>query len=294
MPRPPLHRPHAQHEQTIKVNSNPDKTCIVTGATGGIGSAIVDSLVRRDTPHITLAVRNTEAGLRLAERYASASTIFSVRHLDLASFDSTKQFAEGITAEGLSVDKLINNAGMLARRLTVTADGYEATMQVNFLAPVLLTNLLLPSLTNGSSVLFTSSFMRRVAYIEPDWMGLSIHHFNRFVVYAWSKLMLTQIAREMASAMACRGIRLNCTDPGIVNTEILRLGNSFVDSLADHLLRPVIRTPQQAAEATTKALDSQIYSQIFTRRGYSAIAFRDPQHISEKAVADMMQKVNTL
>lgn len=274
------------------MNSYSNRTIIVTGATGGIGSAIVDSLVCRKAPHITLAVRDTEAGFKLAERYTSANTTFSVRHLDLTLFSSVKKFADGIAAGELPVGALINNAGMLARRLTVTTDGYEATMQVNFLAPVLLTTLLLPAMANNSCVLFTSSFMRRVGYIEPDWMGLSLHHFNRFVVYAWSKLMLTQMAREMAPSMACRGIRLNCTDPGIVNTEILRLGNSFIDSLADHLLRPTIRTPQQAAEATLKALDSPLYGQIFTRHGYSAIAFRDPKHISEKAVADMMRKLN--
>lgn len=264
-------------------------TYIVTGATGGIGSAIVESLVARQVPRIVLAVRNEEAGAELARTYAQSATEVTVARLDLASFSSVREFAARMSADGIGVKALINNAGMLARHKTVTADGYEATMQVNFLAPVLLTHLLLPRMTHDSSVIFTTSFMRRVGYIEPAWKDMSLYHYNRFAVYSWSKLMLAQVARVMAPKLAVSGIRVNCTDPGIVNTEILRLGNSFVDSMADHLLRPAIRTPRQAAEATMHALDSRLFGQVFTRHGHKAIAMRDNAGVSEKAVADMLR-----
>lgn len=258
---------------------------IVTGATGGIGSAITDALVARQVPRIILAVRNTEAGLRLAGRYSGVSTRIEVAECDLAVFQSVRNFARYIKENGIPVCALINNAGMLARQKTVTTDGYEATMQVNFLAPALLANLLETDMTAGSSIIFTTSFMRRVGYIEPDWLGLSIHHFNRFIVYSWSKLMLAQYAREIAPELARKGIRVNCTDPGIVDTEILRLGWRPVDWLADRVLRPAISTPAYAAGATVAALDSPLTGQIFTPTSHSPIAMRDHRRIAAAAVS---------
>ncbi len=261
---------------------------IVTGATGGIGSAIVEALVARQAARVILAVRNLQSGIRLAERYAGAVTRVEVAECDLSSFRSVREFAGYIKENHIPVAALINNAGMLARQKAVTVDGYEATMQVNFLSPALLSHLLVSEMTAGSSIIFTTSFMRRIGYIEPDWQGLSIHHFNRFVVYSWSKLMLAQYAREIAPELSREGIRVNCTDPGIVNTEILRLGCAPVDWLADRVLRPFISTPAYAARATMAALDSPLTGQVFTPSSHSPIAMRDYRRISANAVAAIL------
>lgn len=65
-----------------------------------------------------------------------------VKQLDLASFASVIQFAEDINTTEQKVDVLLNNAG-IGLSGTVTKDGFNETMQVNYLATVLLTILLM-------------------------------------------------------------------------------------------------------------------------------------------------------
>lgn len=271
-----------------------DGLCVVTGATGGIGSAIVDGLVESGAKHIVLAVRNVDAGMKLAANYTGIDCEIIVMRCDLSDFAQLHSFA----GEVLKLDKpiwaLINNAGMLASRKCITVDGYEATMQINWLAPLYLTRLLTPAMGSGGRILFTTSFMRRVCRVNWCWQSLSVERFNRFRVYSWSKLMLAQVAREIAVALRPKGIMVNCTDPGIVDTKILRLGNRVVDTLADFLLRPLIRTPRQGAEATFRALASDSTGQVFTRHGNKPIAVRDSRHLSVTAAETAINKAEDL
>ncbi|WP_289712533.1 SDR family NAD(P)-dependent oxidoreductase [uncultured Muribaculum sp.] len=264
---------------------------IVTGATGGIGRAIVDGLAERGVKNIVLGVRNLNAGEKIARMYGGT---VAVELLDLASFASVCSFASRILASEIPVRALINNAGVLASRKDITVDGYETTMQVNWLSPVLLSYLLMPRIEKGGSILFTTSFMRRVCRVTSHWHKLSTGKFNRFKVYAWSKLMLAQTARYMSAELRRNGIFINCTDPGIVDTEILRLGYRVVDGLADCILRPVISTPRQGAECTFRALEASDSGCVFTRRGCRPIAMRDSRHVSFSAVKSVINKAKIL
>ncbi|WP_324605459.1 SDR family NAD(P)-dependent oxidoreductase, partial [Streptomyces sp. NRRL S-15] len=77
---------------------------------------------------------------------------------DFARLDDVRALASQLAARCPRIDVLANNAGAILGERTVTADGFEESFQVNYLAPFLLTNLLIGNLlAGGASVIQTSS-----------------------------------------------------------------------------------------------------------------------------------------
>src|SRR3954465_12571922 len=128
--------------------------CAVTGARRGIGKPTADPLAARGATVVTLG------------RDPSRNTIAC----DLASFASIRAAAAEITARWPRIDLLVNNAGVQHLHRTVSADGIEATLAVNHLAPFLLTRLLLPALEAAAParVLTVSSSLARWGRIDFD------------------------------------------------------------------------------------------------------------------------------
>jgi NAD(P)-dependent dehydrogenase (short-subunit alcohol dehydrogenase family) len=74
-----------------------------------------------------------------------------VGHLaDLSSLEAVRRLADEVAASDGRLDALVNNAGVGLHERQVTEDGYEFTFAVNYLAPFLLTNLLLPVLRTSA------------------------------------------------------------------------------------------------------------------------------------------------
>ncbi|KAH9249574.1 hypothetical protein BASA81_012747 [Batrachochytrium salamandrivorans] len=78
--------------------------------------------------------------------------------VDFASLETVRQFATKMTGE--KIDILVNNAGMMNENVEKTVDGNELVYQVNHLAPLLLTRLLIPNLAPKSRVVFVGSGMQ--------------------------------------------------------------------------------------------------------------------------------------
>lgn len=94
---------------------------------------------------LILACRNLQAGNALKEEFGGKNVY--VIELDLAKLSSVRKFAEDYTRQFDQLDILINNAGVASTGpFKKTEDGLEIHMQVNALAPFLLTQLLLPAL----------------------------------------------------------------------------------------------------------------------------------------------------
>ncbi|WP_405927683.1 SDR family NAD(P)-dependent oxidoreductase [Streptomyces griseus] len=101
------------------------KTAVVTGANSGTGKEAARRLAGAGA-HVVMAVRTPAKGERaraevLAEHPAAR---IEVRRVDLAELASVQAFADGLIADGVPVDLLLNNAGVMAppTRMT-TADG---------------------------------------------------------------------------------------------------------------------------------------------------------------------------
>lgn len=268
------------------------KTYIVTGATGGIGKAITEGLTARGAGRVILACRNLAKARKVIGSLDPGSTVLEAKELDLESFESVRKFAAEIIAEGVSIDGLFNNAGTMPGEMRLTADGYESATQTNFLSTALLTRLLLPAMNEGCAILFTTSMTRRISRLRADWKERAVNHHHRFTTYGRSKLMLTHFALDLSKELAPRDIRVNCSDPGIVDSAIITMGNSAVDYLCDKFFRPVISTPCEGASPALRAMTDNVSGHIFTLKkqfpipaGYAA----DPLHgIATRAVEALL------
>lgn len=260
---------------------------IVTGATGGIGREICRKLVSEGVECLMLACRNTTKASRLADElrseFADSSTEILTGCVDLASLASVREFAASLA--GNTVDALINNAGIMPGDVTITEDGIETATQTNAVAPVLLTELLLPLLQEGSCVVMTVSVTRKIVRLRPDWIehAASYHGFmRRFKTYGRSKLVLTHYALDLSKRVAERGIRVNCADPGVVDSGMISMGNPVVDPLADIFFRPVITSASSGAMAALSGVSSTESGMIFTHNGkctpIPASYLADPLH----------------
>ncbi|PVF95987.1 NAD(P)-binding protein [Serendipita vermifera] len=130
------------------------RTVIVTGADIGIGLDTIISLHRRKAKRVILAARDLKRGEQakmwiesssLKEMISDFYRYIDVWELDLNSFDSVKRFANRCLSELDRLDLLLN-AAVATRQFSMTADGYESTVQTNVLSTFLLSTLLMPLL----------------------------------------------------------------------------------------------------------------------------------------------------
>jgi len=197
---------------------------------------------------VLLASRSRERGEAarawIAELVPGAST--EVLVADLASQDGVRSLAEQTLAAADRLDVLINNAGVFTRDFQATPDGLETQFAVNHLAPFLLVHLLRDQLVESAParVITVSSEAHKRGRIDfEDLQGKN--RYNGLKAYAQSKLANLLFSRELARRLGGTGVTANALHPGVVATNLL-----FESFRPLKLLRPLLRTPEQAARST--------------------------------------------
>lgn len=244
---------------------------IVTGAGGSIGYAIAEELARQGK-WVVMACRNLQKDTPLRDRL---NTLYkgrvSIMQLDLASLDNIAAFARRIHDDGITVQALINNAGVMCKHFTLTRDGYETTIGVNFVGTYLLTKLLIPAMAQGGNIVFTTSMTRHIGTVDKHFYDAMPARYARFKYYSRSKLAVTLLTAHMATLLDGQGIHVNATDPGVVNSNMIHM-DAWFDPLADRFFRPFISTPAQGAiGAVAAATATDVTQSIFKRRKHSPI-----------------------
>lgn len=200
------------------------KTCVVTGASSGIGRAAAVTLARLGAA-VVLVCRDRERGQAALSQVRSASPGTPAPELELADLSSQQQVrdvAERLSARG-RIDVLINNAGLILGERRVTADGLEYTFAVNHLAPFLLTTMLLGTLQASAParVITVSSAAHTRARLDFDDLQLE-HGYNAWRAYSNGKLANILFTRELARRLQGTGVTANCLHPGVIRS---RFGN---------------------------------------------------------------------
>lgn len=195
-----------------------DRTCLVTGATSGIGRETALDLVRSGG-RVLIVARDRERGEAVRSELAGAAAPTGSVELfvaDLASQRDVRDLAARVRLGHERLDVLVHNAGAVNRVRRVTADGIESTLAVNHLAPFLLTELLAPVLqaTPGARVVTVSSYMHtRVKQIPWEDMQ-SQHAYSAARTYNLTKLMNILFTYELARRCAGTTITANALHPG--------------------------------------------------------------------------------
>lgn len=254
------------------------RTWLVTGANVGLGLAVAEQLSARGA-RVLMAGRTLDQGAR--QRVAAAGGSAELVQLDLARLDSVRAFCEGLAARGETLDGCVLNAGVVARASRRTGDGLEEMFQVNYLANVLLSRLLLeggvlPRRTEAprARLVLVSSEAHRSA-LAPDLATLG--RFEPYGVrgalrhYGAGKLLLTAFGLELARREPLLAVHSLC--PGAVNTRIAREAPAWSQPLIALVFRLLFRSPEQAAEpavflAASRAIEGQsgLYLHLMQRK----------------------------
>jgi NAD(P)-dependent dehydrogenase (short-subunit alcohol dehydrogenase family) len=224
------------------------KTCIVTGASSGIGKETAVALAEAGA-HVAVVCRTREKGERtVAEiRRRSRSPAVSLFVGDLASLRTVRALAAEIDDALPRVDVLVNNAGLTLRERVVTEEGLETTFAVNHLAHFLLTRLLEPKLVASapSRVVNVASDAHRWGALRfDDLMGTRA--YDGWRAYAQSKLANIVFTYELARRLAGTGVTANCLHPGLVATGFANAGPTTIRILS-RVARPFLRSPSKGA-----------------------------------------------
>ena len=210
------------------------KTVIITGGNTGIGKETAIDLAKRNA-RVILACRSQEKGKKaeVDVRRESGNSNVYFRKLDLASFDSVRQFAKEVLSEESRIDILINNAGVMYCSFQKTVDGFETQFAVNHLGHFLLTHLLLDKIKQapeGRIIVVSSIGHTLTAKLDLDTIN-SEAHYSPYDAYHKSKLANVLFTKALAKRLAGSNITVNSLHPGAVATDLQRHSTAVIVSV---------------------------------------------------------------
>ena len=187
------------------------RVVVITGASSGIGREAAVELARRGW-RVAVAGRNPERTRTVADITGGDAFL-----ADFDSLDEVRRLGQQLL-EGLPrIDALVNNAGGILGSRAESTDGFELTLQRNVLGSAVLTETLLPALTeHGARIIHTSSVMNRIARLRLDDLDYrSRRYAGGWQPYADAKLGIILYARSLIERTGLENFPVH---PGYVHT----------------------------------------------------------------------------
>lgn len=231
-------------------------TAVVTGADGGMGSQISLEMAAAGY-HLVMLCYDKQSGEARKDLITNATgnRRIDVYQVDLSSMPSIVEVTKRLRADLKGIDLLMNNAGTMCTHRQNTQEGFERTVAVNYLAPFLLCNRLLPLMKRGSRIVNMVSCTYAIGRVGDHFFtqGSECSTFWRIPIYSNTKYALWMFTYELSQRLKDQGITVNAADPGVVSTAIIHMDMWF-DPLTDIFFRPFIRTPRQGADTAIHLL----------------------------------------
>ena len=203
---------------------------IVTGGSRGIGLSVSRDLYRRGATVIVTSSAGSENELKqisaeITEDVPKSNGAVVVWPIDFRHMNSVCEFVARFNREYKTLDILVNNAGVMFVDRAYTVDGYEYHYQINYLAHVLLTWLLMPALSRSPHQARVVNVSSSTHYPRPAFLDdLQSRHtpYSPFHAYAQSKLcqiMFTyHVAELLKHSKQYNRVLINSLHPGVAKT----------------------------------------------------------------------------
>jgi dehydrogenase/reductase SDR family member 12 len=221
------------------------QTWIVTGATAGIGRAVVEGATRRGATVLALA-RSREKLDALVRSSSGPGRVIPLV-VDLSLVADTRRAAAEIVAQGMRVDVLVNNVGLLLDNLSTTAEGFETSYATNLLTHWVLTEALLQgsALAPQATVIEMSSGGMYNAALTLDYMNMQDpRKYNGVYAYAVHKRGQAELVKYWQKRHGASGLRCYVMHPGWADTD----GVKTAMPNFRRRLRSVLRDSAQGAD----------------------------------------------
>lgn len=229
------------------MNDFTGQTVVVTGANSGIGLAAAEGFARAGA-RVALVGRDRA---RLDDALSRVRSAGGAHHngaepaayqADFTSLDDVRSLAARLRDAYPRIDVLANNAGGAFAHRVITGDGFETTIQVNHLAPFLLTRLLTDRL-EGSRVIATASDAHRAGRLDPANLNSDGRGYQMFPVYGSSKQANIAFAAEAARQWP--EISSFSYHPGVVRSQF---GRDRAIVAVFYKTWPFLRTTEKGAD----------------------------------------------
>ncbi len=201
------------------MSTSTPKTAVITGANRGIGLAMAQQLVKQGWDIIGICRTDSEELEEIASMVISGIDVTDADQIDQVKMIIGKT----------KIDLLINNAGLLQDEQlgSIEADSLRTQFEINAIAPLMVTEALLPNLRSGSKVALITSRMGSIA--DNDSGG-------RYG-YRASKAALNAFGKSLAVDLEPKGIAVALLHPGYVQTRMVNFGGHITpDESAEGLL----------------------------------------------------------
>ena len=192
-----------------------EQTVLITGATSGLGRELAQALAERGSS-LLLHGRDAESGQEMVHRIKEATGNDQIRFYwaDLSSLSEVAELAGEIRVPRLDV--LVNNAGVGfgkdPSKRELSRDGYELRFAVNYLAPYLLTERVLPLLRASAPARVVNVASVGQAPIDFDDIML-VGGYDGVTAYRKSKLAMIAWTFNLAARLAGSGVTVNALHP---------------------------------------------------------------------------------
>lgn len=206
------------------------KILVITGASRGIGLATAQLFLN--------------SGYRVINLSRSRSPLNGVEHIDadLSAADWDKSVAPQLLPKLNDAKQivLVHNAGAIIKDSlqTLDADAFKRVLNINVVAPALLSHLVLPSMHAGSSIIYVGSTLGEIAVPQS-------------CAYVTSKHALIGLMRSTCQDLIGTNIHTACVCPGFTDTEMLRahVGHSeeILESLSERVIQKRLIQPEEIA-----------------------------------------------
>jgi NAD(P)-dependent dehydrogenase (short-subunit alcohol dehydrogenase family) len=187
-----------------------NKIALVTGASRGLGRATAARLAEAGARVIVHYSASRDSAEQLAAEIRAKGGQADLVAGDFAAPDGAHKLAQAVRDLGIDrLDILVANAGVanFAPLAEQTVEDFDRHFAINVRAPYFLTQQLLPLLGEGSSVIFLSSVVARVA-------------FENSSAYSATKGAIEVLTRNLALELGAQGIRVNAIAPGAIETDM--------------------------------------------------------------------------
>jgi retinol dehydrogenase-14 len=242
------------------------KTVLVTGGTGGIGRATAMGLAMMGA---NLGITGRDRGRTeqaAAEIRTASGGQVDMFVADLSSQSEVRRLADEVLQACPRLDVLVNNVGGYWNTRHVTADGLERTFALDYLAPFLLTNLLLDRLKQSAParVVTVASNAHTTGRIDFDDLQ-SERSYSGSRAYSQSKLGNVLFTYELARRLQATSVTANALHPGVVSTSFGAEDPGGVQRLFVPFVRPFLKTPVQGAATSILLASSPDLEQVSGR-----------------------------
>ena len=227
------------------MNDLKNKNMIVTGATGGIGDAIVNKLNNYEANVLASGTR-----IEKLEKLKSQSNNIKILKFDISQNDKIEEFIENASKElGGNIDCIVNNAGITQDNLAIrmTLDEWKKVIDINLTSTFLLSKFAIKKMLKNKSgkVINITSVVGHTGNLGQ-------------ANYTASKAGIIAMSKSLSIEYAKKNININCISPGFIKTAMTdKIDEKFKEVILSKIPSARLGEPEDIANAVLFLASSQ-------------------------------------